>query len=320
MAGWSCRVDIKERRSRSLQRLLAHTLIATRRNACRDHLATLIEHNGNNHLTARIVLVGRDYQLALGAHGILERVTNRNTTLILGILLLARLALLARRAVGIEDRLRLGQSRLIGCAIGGHTCRDVGCRLVDFRGIRATIVAQILVQQRIVGLKVSHRRPIDLGLLLELNLALQTLLLGLQLGQSLKIDVDTLHMGLRADDDLRGEEEDSTFQNALDAVMDSIERQLRKNKTKLEKRLREGVFPKEIEDEAIEEQETVQSTDAPVRIKEFVLKPMSTDEAILQMNMLGHQFFVYLDEQTLKTCVVYQRKDGLYGLIVPKTE
>ncbi len=117
----------------------------------------------------------------------------------------------------------------------------------------------------------------------------------------------------------RGEEEDSTFQNALDAVMDSIERQLRKNKTKLEKRLRDGVFPKEIEADIIEEAETVQS-DAPVRIKEFVLKPMSTDEAILQMNMLGHQFFVYLDEQTLKVCVVYQRKDGLYGLIVPKTE
>lgn len=119
----------------------------------------------------------------------------------------------------------------------------------------------------------------------------------------------------------RGEEEDSTFQNALDAVMGSIERQLRKNKTKLEKRLRDGVFPKEIKDEHIEaSEETVQSDDALVRIKEFILKPMSTEEAILQMNMLGHQFFVFLNEQTLKTCVVYQRKDGLYGLIVPKAE
>ena len=119
----------------------------------------------------------------------------------------------------------------------------------------------------------------------------------------------------------RGEEEDTTFQNALDAVMNSIERQLRKNKTKLEKRLRNGVFPKEIaEDVTVAAEETVQSTDVPVRIKEFVLKPMSVDEAILQMNMLGHQFFVFLDEQTEKTCVVYERKDGLYGLIVPKVE
>lgn len=118
----------------------------------------------------------------------------------------------------------------------------------------------------------------------------------------------------------RGEEEDSTFQNALDAVMDSIERQLRKNKTKLEKRLREGVFPKEIVEESVEEPVSSSTYDSPVRIKEFVLKPMSTDEAILQMNMLGHQFFVFLDQDTMKTCVVYQRKDGRYGLIVPKTE
>ena len=116
----------------------------------------------------------------------------------------------------------------------------------------------------------------------------------------------------------RGEEEDSTFQNALDAVMESIERQLRKNKTKLEKRLRDGVFPKEIV-EAVDEEPAVTS-DVPVRVKEFVLKPMSTEEAILQMNMLGHQFFVFLDQNTSKICVVYERKDGKYGLIVPKTE
>ena len=118
----------------------------------------------------------------------------------------------------------------------------------------------------------------------------------------------------------RGEEEDSTFHNALDAVMESIERQLRKNKTKLEKRLRDGVFPREIAPETAEEDVAVVTSDAPVRIKEFVLKPMSTEEAILQMNMLGHQFFVFLDQDTSKTCVVYERKDGKYGLIVPKTE
>lgn len=118
----------------------------------------------------------------------------------------------------------------------------------------------------------------------------------------------------------RGEEEDSTFQNALDAVMESIERQLRKNKTKLEKRLRHGVFPKEIAPESVEDEAPVAANDAPVRVKEFVLKPMSTEEAILQMNMLGHQFFVFLDQDTSKISIVYERKDGKYGLIVPKTE
>lgn len=118
----------------------------------------------------------------------------------------------------------------------------------------------------------------------------------------------------------RGEEEDSTFQNALDAVMDSIERQLRKNKTKLEKRLRDGVFKKEIIDDPIVEAPIEAAADVPVRIKEFALKPMSTEEAILQMNMLGHQFFVFLDQSTSKISVVYERKDGAYGLIVPKVE
>lgn len=118
----------------------------------------------------------------------------------------------------------------------------------------------------------------------------------------------------------RGEEEDSTFQNALDAVMDSIERQLRKNKTKLGKRLREGVFKEYPADNAEEivPVETVIEKESPVRVKEFVFKPMSTDEAILQMNMLGHQFFVFLSDTTGKMNVVYLRKDGNYGLIVPK--
>lgn len=119
----------------------------------------------------------------------------------------------------------------------------------------------------------------------------------------------------------RGEEEETTFQNALDAVMDSIERQLRKNKTKLGKRLRDGVFkeyPSEHIDEAAAPAETVLEKDSPVRVKEFVFKPMSTEEAILQMNMLGHQFFVFLSDTTGKMNVVYLRKDGNYGLIVPK--
>ena len=116
----------------------------------------------------------------------------------------------------------------------------------------------------------------------------------------------------------RGEEEDSTFQNALDSVMQSIERQLRKNKTKLGKRLRENILPKDFMLDTAEPEPIVEEAfEAPVRVKEFVFKPMSTDEAILQMNMLGHQFFVFEDDETGETCVVYTRRDGDYGLIVP---
>lgn len=114
----------------------------------------------------------------------------------------------------------------------------------------------------------------------------------------------------------RGEEEAATFQNALDEVMNSIERQLRKNKTKLGKRIRDGVFAKEpTETEPIEDVVPAAIHDAPVRIKEFVFKPMSTEEAILQMNMLGHQFFVFKSDETGKAAVIYKRDNGGYGLI-----
>ena len=57
-----------------------------------------------------------------------------------------------------------------------------------------------------------------------------------------------------------------------------------------------------------------------IRTKTFPIKPMSPEEAILQMNLLGHQFFVFNDDQTNTTCVVYARKNGGYGLLIPEQE
>ncbi len=111
----------------------------------------------------------------------------------------------------------------------------------------------------------------------------------------------------------RCEEEDTTFNNALDTAVDSLERQIRKHKTRLEKRLREGAFIKEANDIDVDEE-----TDFKIRTKTFFLKPMTAEEAILQMNLLGHQFFVFKDADTTDTCVVYKRKDGAYGLIMPE--
>lgn len=112
----------------------------------------------------------------------------------------------------------------------------------------------------------------------------------------------------------RCEVEDETFQNALDRSIDMIERQIRKNKTRLEKRLREDAF--EAPYEAMEELE--EEPEFKVRHKSFTYKPMSVDEAILQMNLLDHTFFVFKDAQTEEVCVVYKRKDGDYGLITPE--
>ena len=102
------------------------------------------------------------------------------------------------------------------------------------------------------------------------------------------------------------------FRDALDEALEQIERQIRKNKTRLAKRIREGVF-----DEYEDEEAFVEDEESIIRTKTFSLKPMSPEEAILQMNLLGHQFFVFIDDQSEETCVVYKRKDGAYGLIVP---
>ena len=113
----------------------------------------------------------------------------------------------------------------------------------------------------------------------------------------------------------RAEEAAETFANAIDNATEALERQIRKNKTRLQKRLKVEAFDiiENDLDEPVDE-EYVQD----VRTKTFPFKPMGVEEAILQMNMLGHDFFVFKDADTLETCVVYRRKRGGYGLIVPE--
>ena len=109
-----------------------------------------------------------------------------------------------------------------------------------------------------------------------------------------------------------------SFRDALDDAVTNIERQIRKNKTKLARRLRENVFVPAVEeyyDDAPEAEE-----EEIIRTKTFPAKPMSPEEAILQMNLLGHQFFVFIDDQSEDTCVVYKRNDGGYGLLIPEKD
>lgn len=110
----------------------------------------------------------------------------------------------------------------------------------------------------------------------------------------------------------RAEERDDTFNNALDRAMDIIERQIRRNKTRLEKRLREGAF-RTVEEQPEEFEEAFQ-----IRTKSFVMKPMTPEEAILQMNLIGHEFFMFENSETGHISLVYKRHDGGYGLIVPE--
>ncbi|MBE6547103.1 MAG: ribosome-associated translation inhibitor RaiA [Ruminococcaceae bacterium] len=110
----------------------------------------------------------------------------------------------------------------------------------------------------------------------------------------------------------RSEVQDETFRNALDRAVYTIERQIRKNKTRLAKRLRSGAFDQGIIETGEEFEEDAEFT---VRRKSFTLKPMSVEEAIMQMNLLDHEFFVFKDDDTEKVCVVYKRHDKTYGLI-----
>ncbi len=102
---------------------------------------------------------------------------------------------------------------------------------------------------------------------------------------------------------------------SVDSGVAAIERQIRRNKTRLEKKLREGVLEKEAAP-AFEAAEEEAEEFKIVRSKRFSIKPMSVEEAILQMNLLGHEFFVFKNMDSEEAfSVVYKRKQGGYGLI-----
>ncbi|MFS0559803.1 ribosome-associated translation inhibitor RaiA [Terribacillus sp. 179-K 1B1 HS] len=128
---------------------------------------------------------------------------------------------------------------------------------------------------------------------------------------------------------LRAEESHADLYAAIDLVVTKLERQIKKHKTKVNRRSRQsGDAPKHafaaLENEGAagavvatnEDEEDLDSFEI-VRNKRFDLKPMDSEEAILQMDMLGHSFFVYTNSVTGDTNVVYKRKDGRYGLIEP---
>lgn len=115
----------------------------------------------------------------------------------------------------------------------------------------------------------------------------------------------------------RAQERAQDLEDALDACVDSLIRQIRKNKTKLERRLREVSFDAVFN--AAEEPETEEEYDI-VRTKMVALKPETVEEAILQMNMLGHTFYMFRNAETDACNVVYKRRDGGYSVLEPETD
>lgn len=109
---------------------------------------------------------------------------------------------------------------------------------------------------------------------------------------------------------IRAESDDTDARCAIDRAMGIIDGQMRKYKTKLAKKVKNTYVPEPLEYEI--EEDTMFDI---VKKKQFYVKPMQAEEAVLQMKLLNHQFFVYKDAESERTSIVYERKDGKYGVI-----
>ena len=125
---------------------------------------------------------------------------------------------------------------------------------------------------------------------------------------------ETVEVTIKANKMLfRAEKTTADRLDSLDLVVDALFRQIVKNKTKLEKRLRTDSFAR------VQEEDYVGTEDSyeVVRSKQFSTKPMDVEEAILQMNLIGHDFFAFRNTESEEICVIYRRNDGKYGLLEP---
>ena len=113
---------------------------------------------------------------------------------------------------------------------------------------------------------------------------------------------------------LRAEVEDADLYAAIDRAVDKLEGQMRKLKTRMDRSSAKQGLAKDIDFASIQEVEDAEK-DVVVRAKSYYLEPMTIDDAITQMDALGHNFFLYLDEEDDRVSVVYVRNDGGYGVI-----
>ena len=118
----------------------------------------------------------------------------------------------------------------------------------------------------------------------------------------------------------RAEATDYEMNDALDQAISKLGRQIRKNKTKLEKEIHSAALDQYIQDYVFSAEPEDEPDYEIVRNKKFFVKPLSVEEAILQMNLLDHQFYMFRKDATGEINVVYKRKDGNYGLLEPEEE
>ena len=119
---------------------------------------------------------------------------------------------------------------------------------------------------------------------------------------------------------IRGEETSGDMYASVDNVLSKLEKQIVRHRTKLEKSLRAGAFraPEPVYADAFTQDDLDEEAAKVVKIKRFDIKPMTVDEAMLQLEMLGHSFYMFTNGDTNQINVIYKRKDGNYGLIEPE--
>lgn len=115
----------------------------------------------------------------------------------------------------------------------------------------------------------------------------------------------------------RAESTDFEMNDALDKVISALAKQIRRNKSKLNKRIHTVALEQYIKENPSDNDETDSEEYKIVRTKHFPVKPMSVEEAVLQMNLLNHQFFMFRNQSNSEINVVYKRKNGNYGLLEP---
>ena len=112
---------------------------------------------------------------------------------------------------------------------------------------------------------------------------------------------------------LRAEESSNDMYLSIDHAVDKLESQIRRHRTKIEKRIREAELEPVIMEAPVYEEQNYDI----VRVKKFSIKPMGIEDAITQMELLGHDFFLFMNEEDETMNVLYRRNDGSYGLLKP---
>ncbi len=115
----------------------------------------------------------------------------------------------------------------------------------------------------------------------------------------------------------RAESTQSEMNDALDRVIDILTRQIRKNKTRLEKRIKSGGIEVLTAELPAQENEEPEEEYQVVRKKQILVKPITMEEAILEMNMINHDFYMFINAETDEVNVVYKRANGNYGVLEP---